>query len=314
MRALVKTKNAVELQEIVSPAIRSSNDVIIQVVLAGLCRTDVFAAEGKIACKENLVLGHEFSGVVVSAGKDVMHVKPGDKVAVMPVIGCDQCIQCTSGAAGQCQHTTMLGVNHDGAFAEYVVVPAHTVHKMPNRMPFKHGAYIEPVAASLSVIKAGIEKNQKGVIYGQNRFGQLIERILKAYGFKNITIFDPTEGVSAPVDAYDFAVETMATADAMQVIFGMVKPGGRVVIKSRRHDPIGICFNTLVRKELTLCAVNYGSFGEAIRLVADGLIYVDDLLGDIYALEDFESVFEMSRTHESKKIFFMPNKDHVRDC
>jgi len=313
MRALVRGKSSVGIREIAKPVLRLSSDILICVQLAGLCRTDVFAAEGKIKCKDDIVLGHEFSGIVEQAGSAANDLRIGDKVTVMPIMPCGTCTFCASKQSDKCQSTTMLGIDHDGAFAEYISVPASAVYKLPDTVSFKQGAYSEPVAASLSVMKAGILPAQKGLIYGDNRFSHLIARILQAHGFNNITIHDPAAGKALAENAYDFAIETIATVQAMDDIFSAVKPGGKVVVKSRKHEPVGINFNTAIKKEITLSAVNYGDFKEAIQLMADGRLQVDDLLGDIYALDDFEKVFERSKTFESTKVFFRPGKDHVRD-
>lgn len=313
MKALIKSNQAVGVREVARPILRTASDILICVKLAGLCRTDVFVAEGKIPCKQDVVLGHEFAGLVEQVGHDAGDFRPGDRVTVMPVMPCGSCAFCSSGREEKCQNTSMLGIDHDGAFAEYISVPAKAVYKLPEGLSYKHGAYSEPVAAALSVIKSGIAPEQKGLIYGDNRFSHLINRILAAYGFKDITIYNPAADGSLEENAYDFAVETLASDDVMNDIFRAVAPGGKVVIKSRKHDPVGINFNTAVRKEITLSAVNYGDFREAVTLMADGRLQVDDLLGDIYALEDFEKVFERSKTHETTKIFFAPGAQDVRD-
>src|SRR3990172_5307625 len=307
MRAIVKNGNSVAVREIARPVLKSASDVLIRVKLAGLCRTDVFAAEGKIKCAENLVLGHEFAGVIEEAGSAASGFRPGDRVTVMPVMPCGACALCTSNQHDKCQNTSMLGIDHHGAFAGYVSGPAGAVYNLPASLSFKHGAYSEPVAASISVIKSGIQPHQKGLIYGDNRFSHLISRILKAYNFGNVSIYSPASGQALEENAYDFAIETLATTQTMDDIFRALKPGGRVVLKSRKHEHIGINFNTAIRKQITLSAVNYGDFQEAIQIMADGRIQVDDLLGDVHALEDFEKVFERSKTHESAKAFFCPS-------
>lgn len=200
----------------------------------------------------------------------------------------------------------MLGIDHDGAFGEFIAVPAAAVYKIPDAMSFRLAAYSEPVAAALSVMKAGLNPRQRGVIYGNNRFGHLIRRILKAYDFSDVTIYEPAAGVPLPNSAFDFAIETMATDKAMAELMQGVAPGGKIVLKSRKHEPVGISLALAVRKEITFTAVNYGDFGEAIRLMADGLIEVEDLLGAEHPLDDFAAVFERSKTLETQKTFFNP--------
>lgn len=308
MRALMKQGKELCVSEIPVPAV-GERDVLVSVQVAGLCRTDVLVAEGLIPGKENVILGHEFSGVVEKVGSGVRGFAVGNRVTAMPVLPCGVCTYCTKGRLDLCQHTTMLGVHRDGAFSQFISVPSDAVYKMPQDMPFRFGAYTEPVAAALSVLKAGIRPDQKGVIYGDNRFGILILRILKAHGFEDVDIYDPRHGRDIEESAYDFAIETQATAQTMQHLFTAIKPCGTIVLKSRKHELVGINFFAAVQKEITMAAVNYGDFKEAIRLMAEGILDVDGLLGDRHhALEDFHEVFQRSKTFESQKIFFNPYK------
>ncbi len=305
MRAIIKSNQGVAVREVDAPRVRET-DVLVRVKLAGLCRTDVFVAEGRIPAKSDVVLGHEFSGIVEAAGKNAPGFARGDRVTAMPVLPCGRCALCSAGAQDKCQATTMLGIDHDGAFGELVAVPVSAVHKIPDAMSFRLAAYSEPVAAALSVMKAGLKAGQRGVIYGNNRFSHLINRILKAYSLDGVTVFDPAAGIPLREGAYDFAIETLATDKAMHELMLAVVPGGKIVLKSRKHEPVGISLALAVKKEITLTAVNYGDFGEAIRLMAEGLIQVDDLLGPEHPLEEFAAVFERSKTLETQKVFFNP--------
>lgn len=307
MRALLKNPTGVAVETIPAPRVTQSDDVIIHIELAGLCRTDVFVAEGRIAGKgPTLVLGHEFSGTVVAAGKDAPFGL-GQRVTVMPVIPCRACDLCQTGRHISCQHTTMLGIDHDGAFCEMIKVPAAAVYAIPDSLSFRQAAYSEPVAAALSVIKSGIRPEEKGVIYGNNRFGQLIARILHAYDFADVEIYDPADK-PLPENAYDFAIETLATGQTIRDMMRMIHVGGRIVIKSRKHEPVDLVLAEAVRREVTLSAVNYGDFAEAIDLMASRRIVIDDLLGEEYALDDFADVFARSKTHEARKVFFNPRQ------
>ena len=307
MRAIIRNNKTTEVQDTDKPVIKDPNDVLIKIAISGLCRTDIFAAEGIIDTNGDRVLGHEFSGIVEQTGNNVSNVQKGDRVTVMPVIPCGTCELCSNGEDSSCPNTTMLGINYDGSFAEYIRVPASTVYKLPDNVSLKKGAYSEPLAASLSVLKSGIKSNQKGMIYGNNRFGQLILRILKINGFNDVTIYDQNNNIKPLDNSYNFAIETCATPEAMNEIFRMVKPCGRVVLKSRKHEGVSINFNTAIQKELTLKAVNYASFDETIELLSNPDFYIDDLLGDVYKLEDFERVFTDAKSNESLKTFFAPD-------
>jgi L-iditol 2-dehydrogenase len=301
----MKADDGIAVRQVPAPQ-PADDEVLIRVMLAGLCRTDIFVAEGRIPGKPNVILGHEFSGIVERAGMRAGDFRQGDRVTAMPVMPCGRCNICAEGLEDRCQSTTMLGIDHDGAFGEFVAVPASAVYKIPDTLSFRLAAYSEPVAAALSVMKSGINPSQRGVIYGNNRFGHLIDRILKAYGFRNVMIFDPAEGRPLRENTYDFAIETLATEKTLRDLMLALKPGGKIVLKSRKHEPVGVNLSLAVKKEVTLTAVNYGDFGEAIRLMAEGLIRVDDLLGPEHKLEEFAAVFERSKTLETQKIFFNP--------
>ncbi len=304
MKALYKDINGVSYTDIEKPVIKNSNDVIIKIKMAALCRTDIYVAENIVESKDKLVLGHEFSGVVDSVGNHVNGLKSGDHVTVMPVIACGECEFCLKGKSDICPHTTMLGIDSNGAFAEYISVPASSVHKLPANVSFKLGAYSEPMAASLSILKAGIKPQDKGLIYGNNRFADLIARILRYKGFTNITVYNPDLGEELPANNFDFAIETSATEDIMQQIFKALKPQGKLILKSRKYENVGINFQQAVMKELQLIAVNYASFKDVLELFADDDFNIDDLLGEVFSLNDFEMVFAYAKRNESKKIFF----------
>jgi len=304
MKALYKNKNNVQVCNINKPEITSDDDVIIRIKIAGICRTDIYVAQGIVPSNDELVLGHEFSGVIDAIGDNVTHLKIGDRVTVMPALPCGTCSFCKDNQSDICQNTTMLGITRHGGFAEFTKIPARYVYKLPDNVSFKLGAYSEPVAASLSVLKAGLKPEQKGVIYGDNRFGKLLYRILEAHGFEDITLYNPKSGVELTENTYDFAIETVVSEDVINQIFKALKPRGTLVLKSRKHSAVGININQAVMKEITLSAVNYAPFTDVIELLSSGKLNVDDLLGDSYALEDFEKAFTADQQDEKQKSFF----------
>lgn len=315
MKALVKNGSSLSVTETEKPAVAQDHDVIIRIALSGICRTDVFAAEGRVKTIDRVVLGHEFSGIVDGLGDAAQQCfKTGDRVTVMPIMPCGTCALCLQSRSDLCQQTTMLGIDRDGSFGAFVRVPTSAVYAMPETMSFRYGAYAEPVAAALSVMDAGLTPDQKGVIYGDNRFGHLIQRIMRAKGFNNISIYDPSYGFRMDDNRFDFAIETMATTDTMSALMKAVRPQGKIVIKSRKHEAIGIHFADAVRKQITFQAVNYGSFTETIDLLASGVLQVDDLLGDVRPLDSYADVFARSKTHEERKTFFGLMDRDVWDC
>jgi len=309
MKALIKKDNRVGVEVTTVPQVVSPHDVLIRIALAGICRTDIYAAEGRFPTKNNLILGHEFSGLVEKTGPQVTHVKPGDRVAVMPLFPRRE-VKLPNGLRSYAA-STMMGIEHDGAFCEYVVVPASAVYRLPDTLSLMHGAYMEPIAASMAVLNAAIKPEQKGLIYGDNRISRLTARILEAKGFCDVAICSSEEKLEA--DSYDFIIETLATTETMNNIVAAVKPGGRIVLKSRQHTPVAFNINTLVMKDITLEAVSYGSFQEAINFLASGALKVDDFFGGVFDLDKFQSTFAASQETEAKKLFFSTANQNVWD-
>ncbi len=306
MQAVIRSGGKTTLNEVPPPEVRAVDDVLIRVEVAGICRTDLYAAEGRLPGPEPLILGHEFSGVVERVGEQVRKVTVGDRVAVMPWIECGTCRGCCSdfGTALRCLHPRMLGVDLDGAFAEYVVVPERNAYVVPPKLPATLAAYAEPIAASLAVLKAGFQPNARGLIYGDNRIAQLTLTLLKSQGFPDVVAYDPCISAYEVEDSsFDFVVETVATESALDFVLRAVRPGGKVVLKSRPCQPVALDLRAAVLKEVTFHAVNYAPFSSALDLAAGGGLELEDLLGPVYPLAAYQEAFAAASGREAKKVF-----------
>jgi L-iditol 2-dehydrogenase len=314
MKALLKDSAGVRVTQVARPEICLDDDVLIRVALAGLCRTDLYVAQGLIPCESPLILGHEFSGVIIQVGSNVVNLSPGQRVAVMPLIPCMNCKECLSGNLQYCLRSSMLGLERDGAFAEYIVVPARAVYPLPKKVSFKLGAYAEPVAAAMAVLNTGIRPERRGLIYGNGRIAQLTERVLRTRGFVNISCYNPFKAEVPPEkNSYDFLIETVAGQVQLDDMITALVPCGKLILKSRTFQPVSINLSKTLKKEITFQAVNYGSFNDAIILLAQESFNIDDLLGEIYSLEEFSAVFQAARFSEQSKPFFYMDEAYVRD-
>jgi len=304
MRAVVKQGRSVRMCRVPVPK-PGLGEVLIRVEVAGVCRTDVYVAQGKLSCADPLILGHEFAGVVAAGGPNDHEFAPGDRVAVMPAIPCGVCLRCTGGMPECCPHHQFLGVGRHGAFAEYIVVPAQVVHHLPQELSFIEGAYAEPVCASLAVLKAGIQPGERGLVYGDNRIAELAKRVLSAAGFPAVETHPVDRPVSLETDSYDFVIETQPVARAFDEIIRVVRPGGRVILKSRPPAPVAIDVAAAVRKEVVFESVSYGTFSESLEFLTRH--EVADLFGEARPLEDFADVFAIDDVGEHLKSFLSPS-------
>lgn len=265
MKAIVRSEGRVQLAHVSVPE-PPPGWVKIRVLLAGICRTDLYAASGQLRVSEPRILGHEMVGEL------------DGRVTVSPVVD-----------------GGLLGIAVDGAFAEHVVVPRSCIHRVPDDLPLRRAAYVEPVAASLAVLRAPIRPDQRGTVLGTGRIASLTRRILEVRGF---------ERLSATGDDFDFVIETSATTEVLALAARLVRPGGVIVLKSRPARRPEVDVTRLVQKDVTLAAVSYGSWDEAIALAAT--LPVDDLLGDAFPLSRFEAAFARAGEADAPKVFLDP--------
>ena len=300
MKALYKDGTTITVCSRPEPRL-TADSVRLQIVMAGLCRTDLYVARGQLPSLDALILGHECSGTVLEVGAEVEGLHSGQAVGVFPWLGCGHCQCCLAGRVTACAERKMLGVHRDGAFAEQMVVPACLVHPLPKGLSYQAGAYLEPVAASLAVLQADLPKDQRGLIYGHNRIAELTYRIMRYAGFTHIETLGPEP---MPDSCFDFVVETQASPPDLREVLRLLRPGGHLVLKSRYPGALEFDSLTLLAKELRLSAVNYGDFREGIRILAEEAIVVNDLLGPIHPLEDWPLLFEEADHNECSKRFF----------
>ncbi len=200
----------------------------------------------------------------------------------------------------------MLGVDRDGAFAEFLLVPEECVIAVPAGLPPLAAAYLEPVAASLAVLKADLHPGQRGLLLGENRIAELTRRVLAAHDFHHLATWSAGQPEPEP-GVYDFAIETHATPGILEVMMRALKRGGLAVLKSRPASAVSLDVRKAVLRELRFHGVNYGSFDDAIRLLASGRLELDGLLGPVFALEEYEALFAHAERDETAKPFFSSN-------
>ncbi len=278
MKALVRSGGRVAVTDRADPPVGPGH-VAIEVALAGICRTDLYVAEGRLPSADPVVLGHELAGIIVEAREAPFSA--GETVTVVPRV----------------EGVGFLGVDRDGAFAQRVVVPAANVLRVPSSMPWRVAAYVEPVAATLAILDA-LEGADSILVMGAGRIAELASRVLAAHGI------DHDRTPSRP--DYRCVVETSATEGSLRTMLDLVAPGGTAVLKSRPPAPVPIDLALATRKRVTLRCVDYGSWQDAIALLASRRLSVDDLLGETFALDDFDRGFASAGRAEAKKIFLDP--------
>lgn len=305
VQAIVKTHAGVELAEVARPRLTGDEEVLLEPLRVGLCRTDLHVAAGRIPCAPPRVLGHEVAGIVRAVGDAVTRVRVGDRVTVHPLLACASCPACLNGEP--CATPRMLGVDQDGGFAQMMMVPERALFLIPERMAWTRAAYVEPVAATLAVLNSPISPSGRGLVLGGGRIADLTLRVLAAHGFRDVAL-QPLDSGPLP-RACDWVIDTLGSSASLDAAMRALGQGGTLVLKSRPAQPAQLNIAFAVQRELTLHAVRYAPFEDAIKLLDRNDFAVEDLFGETYPLSAFVQVFAQAECSETAKVFFAPNPE-----
>jgi scyllo-inosose 3-dehydrogenase len=187
-------------------------DVLIQIKACGICGSDLHFieqdADGYMVypghTRMNIVLGHELSGVVVEAGKDVQDIRKGDPVCVEEMVWCGECTPCRNGFPNQCRRLEEIGVTQNGGFAPYVCAPAKVCWKLDQVLAFlqdetavyEYGALVEPSSVAYNAIferGQGFRPGAYAAIFGGGPIGLLSASLIKTAGAAKVILFEIQE-------------------------------------------------------------------------------------------------------------------------
>jgi threonine 3-dehydrogenase len=276
LRALVKQSPTAGfvLKEVPTPAIRD-DEVLIRVKRAGVCGTDVHIhdwdawAQGR--CKPPFTVGHEFAGAVEKVGALVTDVKIGDRVTAEGHIVCGHCHLCRTGNAHVCPNTKIIGVDRDGAFADYIAMPATNVWQLDADISFEIGGIHDPMGNAFHTALHGTDLPGSTVLVtGCGPIGIFAIGIAKAAGASHIVASDvnpmrlalasamgahttthPTHGLGV-----DVVLEMSGVPAAIHQAFKLVRLGGRVQMLGIPAKPMDVDFATeVIFKGITVYGV-----------------------------------------------------------
>jgi L-iditol 2-dehydrogenase len=295
MRAVVRAGGEVRLAQVARPH-RRQGWARVRVLVAGICRTDLYAADGSLAVDEPRVLGHELVG-------EIVEVDPGSALLVGQRVTASPLLRGRDGPGESDGIPAMLGIALDGAFAEEVVLPVSALYPVPRDLELRRAAFVEPLAAALAVLKAPIRSSDRGLLLGAGRIAEVTLRILRARGFDRVEQRTLEETAQLAAGSFDHVIETSATEATLAAALRAVRPGGVVVLKSRPARSVPLDVARAVMNDVTLAAVGYASFREAIALAAE--LPLEDLLGEIYPLASFAEAFRRARDESASPKLFL---------
>ncbi len=271
-------------------------ELVVALGAAGICRTDLFAARGRLPVRAGRVLGHEAAGTVV--GGDPARL--GQRVVLIPTQPCGRCARCARPGARpwSCVAPAFFGLDVDGVFADRFVAPAHLLLPVPDSLGWREAAFVEPLAAAMAVLSALPEAGSIAV-HGDGRIARLTARVVEAATGRPCPIL----GVAPERerDRYAAVVET-TTAD-LGAALDALEPGGLLIAKSRPATPAALDWRALVKKELRVQAVGYAPFEDAIAWLASRRVPVEDLFGPSFSLDSAAEAFARAEAGEDLKLF-----------
>ncbi len=189
---LVQPGSALKMEEIQLP-MPGPLDVLVRIKAAGICHSDAHYRAGRSQAQPlPLTLGHEVAGVVEEFGREVFEFVRGDRVCVHYLATCGVCEFCRNGQEQFCRTGTMMGKHRDGGYAEYVVMPARSLLRLPDEIPFEHGAILMCSAAtSLHALrKARLQRGESVAVYGIGGLGSSAIQLAKALGAGDVFAVD----------------------------------------------------------------------------------------------------------------------------
>src|SRR5271165_4937689 len=191
MQALRKVRAAkgLEITHVPVPAI-GATDALVRVSAASICGTDLHIygwdrwSQGRI--KPPVTLGHEFCGLVEKVGSEVEALKAGDFVSAEMHLNCGHCHQCRVGEAHICQSLKIIGIDQDGAFAEFVRIPAANIIKLDPAIPERYGAILDPLGNAVHTVLAGPIAGRTALVTGCGPIGLMSIAVAKACGSSTV--------------------------------------------------------------------------------------------------------------------------------
>lgn len=277
-------------------------EALIRPYLVGVCNTDIEITRGYM--NFHGVLGHEFVGTVVACA-DAAWV--GQRVVGEINAACRDCPACRRGDEPHCPNRTTLGIDRrDGAMAELFSLPVACLHVVPPAVPDEAAVFVEPLAAALEIVdQSHVRPADSVAVVGDGKLGSLIVQVLRLTGCELTLIgrhparwpFFERLGVvcchtdQLPARRFDLVVDCTGQPAGLATARSLVRPRGRLVMKSTFHADASLNLSMLVVDEVQLIGSRCGPFAPALRLLARRLIETDPLISARYALTDGVQAF-----------------------
>jgi threonine 3-dehydrogenase len=342
MQAIVKTHAApgIELREVPVP-VPGPGEVLVRVQSASVCGTDLHIfnwapwAQGRI--HPPLIPGHEFCGAVAGVGQGVTTVSEGDLVSAEMHVACGKCLQCRIGLAHVCQHVRILGVDANGAFASYAIIPETNIWKLSPTIPHDYASLLDPLGNAVHTVLAGPIAAKYVAVTGCGAIGLFSIAVAKACGAAKVFAIEvnahrrgvaTTMGADLALDpaadnveeqileatgstGVDVLLEMSGHPAAMRQGFALLRTGGRASLLGIPSRPVELDFaRDIIFKGATVQGINgrkmFETWFQMEALLATGKLNLEPVITHRLKLSDFVQAMELLRTGEAIKVILKP--------
>ncbi len=339
MPALVKPQAApgMTLADVKVPQCRR-DEVLIRVMKTGICGTDVhiYAWDEWASRRVHppLIVGHEFMGVVEAVGDAVTSPQPGDFVSGEGHIGCGQCYFCRTGQGHICRSVEIIGVDRDGCFAGYILMPQANVWKIKPGIPHEVAAIFDPYGNAMHTVMAQPVAGKSLAIIGAGAIGLMACKIAEAAGALSVAAVEPLPkkrelalkyGVGAVFDpgepdwkdrlladtpeqiGVDVVLEMSGSPGGIRSAFEIVRPGGEVALLGIPASDVGLNLSeAIIFKAVTVRGINgrlmYETWYQCERFLLDHKLDLTPLITHQFPFKEYNHAFELLERGEAVKV------------
>ncbi len=336
MRALVKAKpeRGIWLETIKKPTI-GHNDVLIKVRRTAICGTDIHIYQWDAWAQKTIpvpmAVGHEFSGEIVEIGIEVKGYEIGDRVSAEGHVTCGFCRNCRAGRRHLCRSAVGIGVNRQGAFADYIAVPAFNIFKLPDVISNEMAAILDPFGNATHTALSFDLVGEDVLITGAGPIGIMAVAIARYAGARHIVITDVndyrlelaskmgasvalnvTEGTIDQVmqdlgmeEGFDVGMEMSGNPAAFRDLLRTMHHGGNVALLGIPPGDMAIDWNEVIFKGLIIKGV-YGremfeTWYKMSSMLQSGLS-IDPIITHQFPIDDYQEAFDLMESGQSGKI------------
>jgi L-iditol 2-dehydrogenase len=303
-------------------------EVLVKSHVAGVCRTDLEMLHGGLTdprwVRFPLVPGHEWSGTLAELGEGVDDLAVGDRVVCEGMIPCNRCRRCKAGDTQLCLNYDQVGFTRAGGYGEYVAVPRHVVHRLPDAVSFAAGVLVEPGSCVLRGLERGRPRPGEAIgVIGIGTLGSLavtlarlhspgallaygvrpeeldFARALGADGVVHVVDEDPVAATHRLAGgALDLVIETAGAVEAVHLATQLVRPGGRVVLLGLAGEgkTLELPADRIMLSDMDVigsCSYPTSTWSRMVRLLERGLVDLDPIVTHRFPTARFEDAFAL---------------------